>query len=235
MRAAAKLPLKGETLKVLSIDTATQLLDLCLLIPPDRFYTHSSSAGLAHAQRLMPAIDSLLAEAKVSVGEIDLVVCARGPGSFTGLRIGMATAKGLCFAASKPLVSISTLDALAYRSWAYDGPVIPVLDARRSRVYCAIYSSGRRQSDYLDISPESLKSKISGEKRCLVTGVASETVDLVVSGLGDAIADPLVGVGAGPAMVKLGLERFMKGEIEESDSGPIYLRLSDAEEKRRAT
>ena len=218
----------------MSIDTATELLDLCLRVSPNSFYTYSSSAGLTHAQRLMPCIDSLLQEANTSIDEIDLYVCARGPGSFTGLRIGMATAKGLCFAANKPLVSVSTLDALAYRFWAYEGQVVSVLDARRNRIYCAVYSSGRRESDYLDISPESLKSKVNSGKRCIVTGVASATVDRVVEVLGNAIADPLTGGGTGPALLTLGLERFRDGRIENLDSGPLYLRLSDAEEKRNA-
>ena len=220
-------------MKVLSIDTATELLDLCLATP-NGFYTRSSNAGLTHAQHLMSSIDSLLAEASTKIDAIDLIVCARGPGSFTGLRIGMATAKGLCFASNTPLVSVSTLDALAYRFWAYEGEVVPVIDARRERVYCAVYKRGRREGEYLDVRPEQLGSKISGDRGCLVTGVARATVDMVVEKIDDAIADPLTGVGAGPALLTLGIERFEKGEIENPDSGPIYLRLSDAEEKRSA-
>lgn len=179
----------------------------------------------------MPKIDAVLADAGVSMPEIDLVVCASGPGSFTGLRIGMATAKGLCFAHSTPLVSVPTLDALAYRFWHHEGPTVAVIDARRERVYAAIYSAGRRTSDYLDIPPDSIADLVKNRGRCIVTGVDPVPVASVAAAIEDGVADPLCGDPMGASLIAVGIERFRHGELDAPDSGPLYVRLSDAEEK----
>lgn len=99
----------------------------------------------SHAERLHVYIDSVLKEAKVNQNDIDAVAVSKGPGSYTGLRIGVSAAKGLCFALNKPLISIPTLDALAHQVKMDDGVIISMLDARRMEVYSAIYDSNYNQ------------------------------------------------------------------------------------------
>ena len=223
---------KALKLTVLSIDAATELLDVTVLTSAGQLFSRTAVAGFTHSQRLMPSIAGLLKDAGIGVSAIDLFVCARGPGSFTGLRIGMSTAKGLKFAFDRPMVAISTLDALAYRHATHTAPVIPIFDARKNRIYAAIYEDGIRTSDYLDVAPEDLGQWLPDGGRCLITGVSDKLARTVAGYIGNASVDPLCGSGIGAAHIALGTELYESGEVSSNDSGPVYLRSSDAEVKR---
>ncbi len=95
--------------------------------------------GLTHSQTLLPLVDAALKEAGASIGEIDAVAISAGPGSFTGVRIGMGTAKGLALGADIPMILVPTLLALAHNVQAYEGVIVPLMDARRGEVYTATY------------------------------------------------------------------------------------------------
>lgn len=95
----------------------------------------------SHAERLHVYIDAVLKEASINLNDVDAIAVSKGPGSYTGLRIGVSAAKGLCFALDKPLISIPTLEALAHQVKTDDGIIVSMLDARRMEVYSAIYDS----------------------------------------------------------------------------------------------
>ena len=99
----------------------------------------------SHAERLHVYIDAVLKEVHINSNDLDAIAVSKGPGSYTGLRIGVSAAKGLCFALNKPLVSIPTLDVLAHQVKIDDGVIIAMLDARRMEVYSAIYNSDYTQ------------------------------------------------------------------------------------------
>jgi len=105
-----------------------------------------------HSETLMPMINNLFEVSGISPSNLDYIACTNGPGSFTGLRIGAATAKGLAFATGKPLIAVPTLDAMAYTvEGLYSNPtwVAPMMDARRGQAYSAFYYNGKRQTDYM--------------------------------------------------------------------------------------
>ena len=104
------------------------------------------NTALTHSQTLMPMVDEALSHVGWSIGEIDQFVCAKGPGSFTGLRIGIGTVKGLAMGVGKPCVGVSTLKALAYNLWGTDKTIVPIMDARRGEVYAGVY---RQEGDVL--------------------------------------------------------------------------------------
>ena len=99
----------------------------------------------SHAEKLHLFIEDVLAESKVSKNKLDAIAVSKGPGSYTGLRIGVSAAKGLCFALEIPLISIPTLEALAYQVKNTDGIIVPMLDARRLEVYSAVFSKDKIQ------------------------------------------------------------------------------------------
>lgn len=92
-----------------------------------------------HSQTLLPMLDEIVKMTEISLETVDAIAVAAGPGSFTGLRIGSATAKGLGLALDKPLVAVPTLDALAFNLWGQEGLVCPLMDARREQVYTGVY------------------------------------------------------------------------------------------------
>lgn len=127
---------------MLGLDTATKALSVAVADGRQvlvELYLHTDGK---HAVRLMPLLDQALKWAQVSMAEMDAVAVSCGPGSFTGLRIGLATAKGLCQPWGKPIVGVPTLDVVAANAAGWDGLVLPLLYARRQQVYTALYQAG---------------------------------------------------------------------------------------------
>lgn len=131
---------------ILNIETATTNCSVSLSKEGETFILKEDYGnGYSHAERLHVYIEDVLEEANLSLKDIDAIAISKGPGSYTGLRIGVSTAKGLCFAADKPLISISTLEALSYQVKAEDGIIVPMLDARRMEVYSAVFDANHKQ------------------------------------------------------------------------------------------
>jgi tRNA threonylcarbamoyladenosine biosynthesis protein TsaB len=146
------MPLPDEPL--LALETATSPGSVALLHGGGIALERELPRGLATAETLLPAVDALLGEAGVAIAEVAGFAVSIGPGSFTGLRIGVATLKGLAFGAPRPVAAVPTLAALALRAQPGAGPVIALLDARRGEVYAAGYGEpGRLEPDAL---PEGL-------------------------------------------------------------------------------
>ena len=130
---------------ILNIETATTNCSVSLSKKGETVVLKEDyNSSYSHAERLHVYIDNVLREAKVSVDKLDAVAISKGPGSYTGLRIGVSSAKGLCYAANKPLISISTLEALAHQV-KEEGIIIPMLDARRMEVYSAVFDANHSQ------------------------------------------------------------------------------------------
>ncbi|RKY01883.1 tRNA (adenosine(37)-N6)-threonylcarbamoyltransferase complex dimerization subunit type 1 TsaB, partial [Candidatus Poribacteria bacterium] len=126
-------------MRVLGIDTSTTTGSIGLIDGDKVVAEHVLDVMETHSSRLMPAIDQMLKKAGLSIWDVDLIAVSKGPGSFTGLRVGVATAKGLAYALRKPIVGVPSLDVLAFGVKFFDGLICPLLDARRGEVYGAIY------------------------------------------------------------------------------------------------
>ena len=131
---------------ILSIETATTNCSVSLSKNGETLLLkEDNSNNYSHAERLHVFIDETLREANIERSELEAIAVSKGPGSYTGLRIGVSAAKGLCYALDIPLISVSTLEALAYQVNVDNGVIVPMLDARRMEVYSAIYSSNLKQ------------------------------------------------------------------------------------------
>ena len=127
-------------MNVLSIDSSSKVATVAILNDTDLLGEYVLNNKREHSIVLMPMIEDLLKDCNLTIDDIDGYVVSKGPGSFTGLRIGMATVKGLSFGSGKPYVSISSLDALAYSLSSFEGLICPIMDALRDNVYTAVYS-----------------------------------------------------------------------------------------------
>lgn len=187
-----------------------------------------------HSERLMPAIDRLLHDAGWGPRDLQGLAVAVGPGSFTGLRIGLSAVKGLALALGLPVAAVPTLDAMAAALPFAQLPVCPVLDARKGEVYACLYRwSGadmHREWDYLAIRPEELAARLTTPT--ILVGEAGAR--LIHSP--NAVLPPPPRRLPSPASVGwLGRLRLLRGEtVSAADLLPIYLRPSEAELKRRA-
>jgi len=184
----------------------------------------------------MPAIDEILCRARLAIHDMDAFAIAIGPGSFTGLRIGLGTVKGFCYTLKKPLVGVVTLDALAYNLRFVDKLICPILDARRGEVYAAVYrgfSDGKLelQTDYLCTKIESLLETLTEPTVFLGDGL-NRYKDNIAEMLKDKaiFTSPFFGFCRGVAVALLGYERLKAGESDDYFSiTPFYIRKSEAE------
>ncbi len=152
-------------MNILAIDTSSKRLCVGLMNRKGKIVEYNINAGKRHTELLLPTIKKALARAKLSLKEIDYLAVGLGPGSFTGLRIGLATIKGFAAALEKPVVGLPTLDVLARSALPQDDKIVcPVIDAKRNLLFTALYKADskklKRTSIYLLINIEELLKKI---------------------------------------------------------------------------
>lgn len=223
-------------MRVLSIDTATEAAS-CAVIEDSRLLGEITfNFEKQHSVILMPIIDNLLTSLHMDISSIDGFISSKGPGSFTGLRIGMSTIKGLSFGAQKPFISVSTLDALAFNLAYSSGIICPILDALRDNVYTALYSFRdeelKRISDYMVISIEELINMVKDEKSIHFIGDGTfKFKDILRENIkGSTFAPAHLNFARASSLGELGLKLLKDGIHEDLNSStPIYLRKSQAE------
>ena len=131
---------------ILNIETTTTNCSVSLAKEGETLVLKEDySASYSHAEMLHVFIDEVIQSSKYSLKDIDAIAVSKGPGSYTGLRIGVSAAKGLCFALDKPLIAVSTLESLSHQVKIENGFIIPMLDARRMEVYSAIFNESHKQ------------------------------------------------------------------------------------------
>lgn len=149
---------------ILSIDSSTPIAGIAVADGEKLLGEVMINTKNTHSEKLMPMIERLLQELQLSVQQLDAIAVTQGPGSFTGLRIGMATAKGLAQGAGKKLIAVPTLDCLAYNLAHYPGVICPIMNAQKKQVYTALYRSSQqgmeRLSDYQAIGAEQLAQQL---------------------------------------------------------------------------
>jgi len=229
-------------MKVLGIDTSTSCGSVGLIDDGEVISDYLLKIPVTHSERLLGAIEFVLKEARCNIEDIDGWAISLGPGSFTGLRIGVSAVKGLAFATGKPVAGVSILDVLASQIAPTSYLICPILDARKKEVYTAFYryEEGRflkRLSDYQAIRPEDLVEKIKEQTIFLGDGVKTYG-DLLLNFLPSlAILPPApLHVSHGSMVAKLGSELLQKGEsLNPSTFTPLYVRSSEAEMKWQET
>ena len=124
---------------ILAFESSAKPASAALVKDGQLLSQYMQCSALTHSRTLLPMAEDMLKNAELRLSDVDLIAVAHGPGSFTGIRIGVATVKGLAWAAEKPCVGVSTLEAMAWHGLAVGGYICPVMDARRSQVYNALF------------------------------------------------------------------------------------------------
>lgn len=212
----------------LAFETATPVMGVCVS-SPDVTVVSSLAVGLEHGTRLAPLIAGALQQAGVTAEHLDLVVCGIGPGSFTGTRIGIATALGMTADGRRGLIGVSGLDAAGHRLRFFPGVVVPVIDARKGRLYAALYRAGRRLTGFLDESPERIRERLRAYQAVLLTGPAAPSVYADWGGAAGIALDPSAEQADAAALLAVGVQRFSRQAVRRVIPRPAYLRPSEAE------
>jgi tRNA threonylcarbamoyladenosine biosynthesis protein TsaB len=225
-------------MKILAVDT-TCLTASCAVVEDGRIIAElSTQHAKTHSQKLVPMIESMMNLLEMKLDAIDLFAAAIGPGSFTGLRIGVVTIKGLAYALKRPVVGIPSLDALAYSVKDFDGIICPMIDARNDQVYTALYESGskdfKRLGDYMGIHRSELAEILKGySSDILFLGdAASQHLDFFKTQLKERLfmADPVLYTPRASATALLAWKKASDGlYVSPFELEPLYLRKSQAE------
>ncbi|MCJ7546336.1 MAG: tRNA (adenosine(37)-N6)-threonylcarbamoyltransferase complex dimerization subunit type 1 TsaB [Deltaproteobacteria bacterium] len=226
-------------MKILGLDTATLCGSIGIIDDDKVVAEYALHREETLSARLLPAIQTLLAEARLDLHEIDGIAVSLGPGSFTGLRVGLSAVKGLALATQKPAAGIPTLDALAYNLPFTPYQICPLLDARKGQIYTALYKNRaggflEQVTPYQVLSPAALIEAIPHEETVFLGDGVKVCQELITQRLAaKALFAPLhLGFLRGTTVAELGLKRLGRGESDDiSALVPIYVRPSDAELK----
>ena len=239
-------------MRIIGIDTATATASVALvghgIIIAEKSHPSRAAAGNGdrypaksnHAERILPLLESLLESTGMSLQDIDGLAIAIGPGSFTGLRIGLSTVKGLAYGSRLPVVGVSTLLAMAASATDHDGLICPILDARKNEVYAALFEKTgdvvhRLCEDTVASAPSILDivSTSAGEKHCLMVGDGAVTYKQWLADRFGGRALFQTGdfsVSTAGAIARLSEDRFRSNDFDNLGSlTPVYLRHSQNE------
>ena len=233
---------------ILALDSTAQVGSVALCEDEKLIAEYTLNTGHTHSETLLPMVESVLKISGYTVDDVDLFVCTAGPGSFTGVRIGAATIKGIAFGKDKPCIGVSTLEALALNGVALEGILCPCMNARRQQVYNALFESkdGKltRLCEDRALAIEDLLKEVSEyapEKRIYLVGDGAELVmdfdefgeqfpvlDGCMILLGERLRNQ-----SGYSVALVALEAYRNGNVcTDAELAPVYLRPSQAERMR---
>ena len=227
-------------MKILALESSATACSVALC-EDERLISQSfQKNGLTHSRTLMPMCEALLANCDITLREVDLIAVAAGPGSFTGLRIGVAAAKGLAWPGGKPCAGVSTLEAMAWTVAHIGGDLCPAMDARRSQVYNARFVSVDgvpiRLTPDRAISLEDLAGELRGtEKPQIIVGDGASLCynHLQELGIPARLAPVHLRDQTAWGVARAALEQARRGELTDAaELVPAYHRLSQAERER---
>lgn len=225
---------------LLAIDTTTNVCSVALGKEDKLWAEITLNTKKTHSQRLMPAVKSLLRDAGVDKKQLEGLAVAIGPGSFTGIRIGMATVQGLALGLNIPVIGVMTLDALAEGCSFFPELICPLLDARREQVYTCFYRGGAEGPVALEppaaLTLDELIARVKGfEEKVLFTGDALETFrNKLLKALGNRYMEmPFPSrLNRAALVLQKGLKSWEKdGPIPVYALKPYYIRLPEAERR----
>jgi len=227
-------------MKVLAVDTSSMVAAAAVREDGKLLGEYILNSGHTHLEKLMPMIMDLMSGIGLTPPEIDLFAVSSGPGSFTGLRIGITTIKAMAYSLKKPVAAVPTLDALAYNLPPDGKLVCPMMDARNMQVYTAIYSWDKgelkRKSDYMATLLTELVDKIleSGQECIFLGDGCLVHKDFLMDKLKDKafFAPDNLLLQRASSVAELGLIMYRKGEwVDAFNLVPFYLRKPQAERK----
>lgn len=228
-------------MKILAIEASSLVCSTAILTDDIITAEYTINNKVTHSQTLLPMIDEICKMTDTDVSEFDAIAVSGGPGSFTGLRIGSATAKGLAYALNVPVVNVPTLEAMAYNFYGTDKVICPIMDARRNQVYTGIYSfENNGLSIYLDSSAMDIMDLITklqeNDKPVIFTGDGIPVFrDIIDKELKTPHEYGRAGFNRQRAssVALLGAELYKAGKTEKAEEHlPEYLRMSQAERER---
>ncbi|MBR2072036.1 MAG: tRNA (adenosine(37)-N6)-threonylcarbamoyltransferase complex dimerization subunit type 1 TsaB [Alistipes sp.] len=227
-------------MKILALDTTAKTASVAVTENERVLGVFNVDNGLTQSELILPMAERLLETLKLSFSDVGLYAVTVGPGSFTGVRIGVSTVKGLAFGKDVPCAAVSTLEALAENAAGLRGLIVPCMDARRGQFYTATFSSDgsiiTRLTPDRAISAEELAEELrSFPGDVFITGDGYDTVHRLLSPLGVklSVTPELIRTANAASIAKIASRMYERGEcVTERELQPTYLRIPQAERER---
>lgn len=240
-------------MKILAIDSSGLVATVAVLEDEELIAEYTVNYKKTHSETLLPMLDEIKSMTELDMSTIEAIAVAKGPGSFTGLRIGSATVKGLAYALNVPVVAVPTLDAMSMNLWGTDKLVCPIMDARRNQVYTGIYEFVGKDLDEIDGNVKGFEHSVFASGDALPVEELCEKINEIgkeIIFLGDGVPvykdqiNELLKVKHYFAPASLNRQRaaslgvlaykyIANGITETADEHkPEYLRLSQAEREK---
>ena len=221
---------------ILGIDTSTMTGGAALLKDEELVGESILNIRTTHSERLIPAVDELLGHARIKLEEVGLISVVTGPGSFTGLRIGLATAKGFGYALGIPLVGVTTLEAFGWQFKVFPGIVVALIDARRRSAFWQAFQGGSGLTEAghgsLDEVLGWCGSRSAAQFLFVGDGAVSYRQEIEAALSSAVFAPPALSLLRSSAAAHLGYQRYLAGEEGDAVAvNPTYMRLTEAERK----
>ena len=229
-------------MKILSLETSAKSASAAVVEDGNVLASCFQCTGLTHSRTLMPMVEAMLKNAELTLSQMDALAVAAGPGSFTGLRIGVSALKGLAWAADKPCLGVSTLEAMAHNLAHMDALLICAMDARRHQIYNAIFEarggSLTRLCPDRAIALEEVREELRGDNRrkiVLGDGALLCYDDLSKNGISCELAPAALRWQNAVGVALAAQKAYARGEACTAQAlRPVYLRISQAERERSA-
>ncbi|KNY27141.1 tRNA (adenosine(37)-N6)-threonylcarbamoyltransferase complex dimerization subunit type 1 TsaB [Pseudobacteroides cellulosolvens] len=227
-------------MKVLAVDTSSTVAAVAIIDDEVLLGEYFINNRKTHSQKLMPMIKELMDSLGLTPEDIDIYAASVGPGSFTGLRIGVTSIKAMAYALEKPVISVPTLDALAYNAQDRSAVICPIMDARNNQVYTALYrfvdKGISKESEYMALPIEELMHMFvnTGNKVCFVGDGVDRHREYLHNELGEkcSFAPHNLILNKASSVAQLALTAAKAGKLENPvDMVPFYLRKSQAEQE----
>lgn len=218
-------------MNILALDTSTQVLSIAL--KTDKTYEERLVVGaFSHSEDLLSEIVALLKRVNLTLKDLELLVVTKGPGSFTGLRVGIASLKGISSAISIPLVSIPTLETIENAVKLYNGPILSVIDAKKKRFYLRLSLKNEVLIADRDGNVDDILDELDKFDEVLLTGPDAAAFEKKLEGKTKAriALDPFAPRNLSKSLIELGIKKLETVGPDDIGEGPVYIRRSDAEE-----
>lgn len=228
-------------MKILALESSAKAASCAVLSDGIPLAQAWQSTGLTHSRTLLPMVQDMLRSSELTLADMDAIAIAAGPGSFTGLRIGLATVKGLSWAADKPCIGVSTLEGMAHPLRHLDGIIVCAMDARRAQIYNAVFLAENgtltRLREDRAISLEDAAADIrefDGPITIVGDGAVLCHEYFTNAGISCSLAPAHLRQQSAVGVAMAAEEAGMDAAVSAQDLAPVYLRLSQAERERLA-
>ena len=226
-------------MKILAIDTSAKTASAAVCDGTRLLSIYTQNVGLTQSETMLPMVDSILRDSKISVDDIDALACTTGPGSFTGVRIGVSVVKGLAFGKEKICIGVSSLKALSYNVDNTDALIVPVMDARADRLYCAAFEiNGGKRKRVLDddvMTVGELEQKLAAIGRDVIFVGDGRNIAKKMTRVSFVEAPYLLSDANGYSVAMAALDEYENADDNAKKAFtdmylcPVYLRPSQAE------